>query len=91
MTDRLPEFREELRQRLEQFSGRSIRTRAELEAYLGELRQRQAGRARNPWTRLRHGILAIGLVISVLQYYLIDVYVQIISLPHVNFPPGLVS
>lgn len=46
---------------------------------------------RRAWTRVRHAILALGLVIAVLQYYLIDVYVQIISLPHVGFPPGLAS
>ncbi len=91
MTHRLPEFREELLQHLEQVSGRSVRTRAELEAYLSELRRSPPGRTRRPWTRLRHGILALGLVISVLQYYLIDVYVQILSLQHINFPPGLTS
>ena len=47
--------------------------------------------ARRTWTRVRHAILALGLVISLLQYYLIDVYVHILSLPHINFPPGLTS
>jgi len=85
MTDRLSESREELMQHLEQVSGRSIRTRAELEAYLSELGRSPPGRTRRPWTRLRHGILALGLVIAVMQYYLMDVYVQILTLQHVNF------
>lgn len=41
------------------------------------------------WTLARHAMLGVGLVIALLQYYLIDIYVQIATLPGVRFvSPG---
>ena len=37
------------------------------------------------WTIARRATLGVGLLIAVLQYYLIDVYVQIGSLQRVEF------
>lgn len=37
------------------------------------------------WAIGRHVSLALGLLIAVLQYYLIDIYVQIVSMQHVQF------
>ena len=37
------------------------------------------------WTIARHASLAVGLLIALLQYYLIDIYVQILSMQHVQF------
>ena len=75
-------------QYLEQLSGRSIRSRAELEAYLDELKSRAAARTGRParaWAAAKHAALAAGLLIAVLQYYLMDVYVQIESMQRVQF------
>jgi hypothetical protein len=79
--------REQLVDYLEQVSGRTIRTRADLEAYLNELRAGAA--APRPvarrWTIARNALLGAALLIALLQYYLIDVYVEIASLQHVQF------
>ena len=89
MPDPTAGSREELLEYLEQLSGRSMRTRAELEDYLSELRAR--ARAAQPravarrWSVAKHATLAVGLLIALLQYYLIDVYVQIESLQRVHF------
>ncbi len=84
MADPVPGSREELYLYLDQLAGRPIRTRAELEAYLNELKAREEpAQARSPerrWTVVKHALLGVGLVIAVLQYYLIDVYVQILAL-----------
>ena len=37
------------------------------------------------WTLARHAMLGVGLVIALLQYYLIDIYVQIATMPGVHF------
>jgi hypothetical protein len=60
-----------------------------VEAYLNELNSESpAGaprRARRAWTIIRHATLGVGLLIAALQYYLIDIYVQIASLQRVQF------
>jgi len=89
MAETVPASRDELLQHLEQLSGRSLRTRADLDAYLTELRARKLGpqptRAQRRWSALKHATLGVGLLIAVLQYYLIDIYVQILSLQRVQF------
>jgi hypothetical protein len=89
MTEPVADSREALVQYLEQLSGRSIRSRAELEAYLDELKSRAAaprtGRPARAWAAAKHAALAAGLLIAVLQYYLMDVYVQIESMQRVQF------
>lgn len=80
--------REAMLEYLDQLSGRSIRSRAELEDYLNELRSRapaQAGRPARAWAAAKHAALAAGLLIAVLQYYLMDIYVQIESMQRVQF------
>lgn len=81
--------REQLLEHLERLSGRSIRTRAELEDYLNELKASasgaQPGRPARLWTIARQATLGAGLAIALLQYYLMDVYAQIESLQRVQF------
>jgi hypothetical protein len=82
-----PISREELLQHLETISGRSIRTRGELEAYLNEV-SAQAAQPRHSarrWAIVKHATLGVGLLIAVLQYYLIDIYVQVASLQGMQF------
>lgn len=89
MADPAAGSREELLEYLEQLSGRAIHTRADLEAYLNELRARSEGAppksAVRRWAVAKHATLGVGLLIAVLQYYLIDVYVEILSLQRVQF------
>lgn len=89
MADPVPGSREELLRHLDELAGRSIRTRAELEAYLNELKAR--GERAPPksldrrWAIARQAVLGFGLLIAVLQYYLIDIYVEIVSMQRVQF------
>ena len=74
--------REELIEHLEQASGRRIRTREDIQAYLDEVAARKA--ADHPsvrrWQQAKT-ITLIGLVtIAFVQYYMMDVMVQILSL-----------
>ncbi len=89
MAEPVAASREALLEHLEQLSGRSIRSRAQLEDYLNELKSRtpaaQASRPARAWAAAKHAALAAGLLIAVLQYYLMDVYVQIESLQRVQF------
>lgn len=71
---------------LERQSGRSFNSRADVVAYLSAhdgVEERKTGST--VWTALRHGALALALAIAFLQYYLMDVYVQIMALPSVTF------
>ena len=89
MADPAPESHEEMLRFLEQLSGRALRTRAEREAYLSELRSNPRSapteRVRRRWAVVKHATLAFGLLIAVLQYYLIDIYVQILALQRVKY------
>ena len=74
--------REELIEHLEQASGRRIRTREDIKAYLDEVAARKA--ADDPsvrrWQQAKT-ITLIGLAtVAFVQYYMMDVMVQILSL-----------
>lgn len=90
MADPVPASREELLRYLETITGRAIRSRADLEAYLAELRA-NAGRAQPPvraqraWSVAKHATLAAGILIAGLQYYLMGIYVEISSMQRVQF------
>ena len=89
MADPVPGSREELLAYLDQLAGRSIRTRAELEAYLNDLKAHSepapAKSLDRRWAIAKHAVLGAGLLIAVLQYYLIDIYVEIVSMQRVQF------
>ena len=89
MEEPVPASREELLRHLDQLAGRSIRTRAELEAYLDELKARGEPAPVKPldrrWAIAKQAVLGFGLLIAVLQYYLIDIYVEIASMQRVQF------
>jgi len=82
-----PASREELIQYLEQASGRSIRTRDDIKAYVEEMAARKA--ADEPsviWWRRAKTATLIGLtVFAFVQYYMIDVMVQIMALRETTF------
>ena len=58
---------------------------APLPAASGKEAAARPGRARRGWAIARQATLGIGLLIAVLQYYLIDIYVQILSMQRVQF------
>ena len=77
--------REELIALLQGLSGRALRTRAEIDAYLAEAtaKDRAHVRRRAAWRSAKNALLAIALAMAFLQYYFLDVYAQIAALPRV--------
>ncbi|MEJ2175438.1 MAG: hypothetical protein P8Y76_11180 [bacterium] len=75
---------ESLVRHLEQHAGESLRTHAAIDAYLAALKNAGAdgGRARS--SLLRETALVLFLVVAVLQYYYIDVSLEIASLNRVT-------
>ena len=69
-----------LRAHLEELAGRKIETREDISDYIAEL-SRQAEAKRSRLQYLKNGLLGALLVIAVLQYYFIDVQLQIFSQP----------
>ena len=87
MSEKALESREQLIQYLEQVSGRSIRTREDIKAYVEEMSARKA--ADDPsvrwWQKAKTVMLAVLTVSSLMQYYLMDVLVQVVSLRETTF------
>ena len=83
MKDPGPETREELVQHLERLTGRTLRTRADIEAYVQEAAARKA--ADQPsvrrWLKVKKATLIALLAFGVIQYYVLDVMLEIASLP----------
>jgi hypothetical protein len=87
MGKKQPESQEELLRYLEQVSGRRIRTRDDIKAYVEEMAARKA--ADQPsvrWWRKAKTITLIGLTaFAFIQYYMMDVMLQIMSLRETTF------
>ena len=83
MKDPRPDTREELVQHLERLTGRTLRTRADIEAYVQEAAARKA--ADQPsvrrWLRAKKATLIALLTFGVIQYYVLDVMLEIASMP----------
>jgi len=77
-----PESREELLQHLEKLAGRALRTREEIQAYVREAAARKA--ADQPsvrrWLMVKKMTLIALLAFSFLQYYILDVLLEITSM-----------
>lgn len=73
------ESSEELLAHLERLSGTKIRSREDIQVLLGTL-ARKAGQRRASG-RIKNALLGALLVIAILQYYFIDVQLQILSQP----------
>lgn len=77
--------REELLRTLEELSGRKIRTLADAEACAQELRARMENDpAPRRWQHAKTITLVALAAFAFLQYYLIDIFLQIASLPQVT-------
>ena len=99
MGDKLPASREELIQYLEKVSGRSIRTRDDIKAYVEEMAARKAeDQPSVRWWQRAKTIMLVGMMaFAFVQYYMMDVAVQMMSLRENTFfvpvsaPPGMVK
>lgn len=78
--------REELLRLLEQASGRPLRSRAAVREYLDELAQRrsQTSAAARRWRTAKAATLAALGVLALLQYYFLDVMLQMVTLPQLT-------
>jgi hypothetical protein len=87
VAEKEPETREELVQHLERLTGRSLRTREDIQAYVREVAARKA--ADEPsvrrWLKVKKLTLLVLLAFSVMQYYVLDVMLEIVSLPSTTF------
>jgi hypothetical protein len=83
MTEAQPETREELVQHLEKLTGRTLRTREDIQAYVREVSARKANDqpAVRRWLKTKRIALAALLAFGVIQYYMFDVLLEIVSLP----------
>lgn len=87
MADIPPESREELIQHLENLTGRSLKTREDIAAYVREVSARKA--ADQPsvqrWLKVKKVTLIALLAFGVIQYYILDVMLEIVSMPSSTF------
>lgn len=87
MADIPPESREELIQHLEKLTGRTLKTREDIAAYVQEVSARKA--ADQPsvqrWVRAKKMTLIALLAFGVIQYYILDVMLEIVSMPSSTF------
>ena len=87
MGERQPETREELLQHLEKLTGRTLRTREDIQAYVREVAARKA--ADDPsvrrWLKAKRITLVALLAFGVIQYYILDVLLEIVSMRTTTF------
>ena len=87
MSEAQPESREELVQHLEKLTGRTLRTREEIQAYVREAAERRATDrpAVRRWLQVKRITLTALLAFGVIQYYILDVLLEIVSMPTTTF------
>jgi len=87
VSDKEPETREELVQHLEKLTGRTLKTREDIQAYFKEVSERKA--ADNPsvrrWLKAKKITLFVLLGFGVIQYYILDVLLEIASMRSTTF------
>lgn len=78
--------REELLRLLEERSGRPLRSRGAVRRYLDELAQHHAAASRlgERWRAAKTMALGILGVLALLQYYFLDIMVQVVSVPQLT-------
>ena len=87
MSEGQPETREELVQHLERLTGRTLRTRAEIQAYVREVSERKAidQPSVRRWLNAKRITLGALLAFGVIQYYILDVLLEITSMHTTTF------
>jgi hypothetical protein len=85
--DDLPETREELVQYLEKLTGRTLKTRGDIQAYVREVAARKGHEQPSVrrWLKAKKVTLGALLAFGVVQYYALDVMLEIISLRSTTF------
>jgi hypothetical protein len=85
--EKSPETREELVQHLEQLTGRTLRTREDIQAYVREVAARKASDQPSVrrWVKTKRITLAAMLAFGFIQYYMLDVMLEIVSLRSTTF------
>jgi hypothetical protein len=85
--EQVPASREELVQHLEKLTGRSLKTREDIAAYVREVKARKA--ADEPsvrrWLKAKKVTLATLVAFGVIQYYVLDVMLEIVSMRSTTF------
>ena len=86
MGEREPESSESLIQYLEQASGRRLRTREEIRQFLLETsaKKPEAEKTTALWHTLKQGMWLALLVAAYLQFYLLDIMVEINSISEIR-------
>ena len=87
MSEGQPETREELVQHLEKLTGRTLRTRADIQAYVREVSERKATDLPSVrrWLNAKRITLVALLSFGVVQYYILDVLLEIASMRTTTF------
>jgi hypothetical protein len=87
MSDAQLETREELVQHLERLTGRSFRTREDIRAHVREVSARKSADepAVQRWLKVKRVTLFVLLAFGVMQYYVLDVMLEIVSLPSTTY------
>jgi hypothetical protein len=82
MCEAQPETRNELVQHLETLTGRTLKTRQDVRSYVREVSARKATDAPpvRRWLKAKKITLIALLGFSVMQYYILDVLLEIVSL-----------
>ncbi len=90
MSHRLIGSQEDLIRHLEQLSGRQIRVREDVHALMQDSWAPKADAERSRrWRSMKHAVLGLLFTFTVLQYYFLDVLLQILSLRELtHFTPA---
>ena len=83
----LPETREELIQHLETLTGRTLKTREDIAAYVREVSARRAvdQPSVQRWLKAKNATLVALLAFGVIQYYIVEVMLEIVSMRTTTF------
>ena len=87
MSDKPPATREQLVQHLEQLTGRSLRTREDIQSYVREVSARKASDQPEVrrWLQVKKLTLVVLLAFGFMQYYILDVMLEIVSMHSTTF------
>jgi hypothetical protein len=86
-TEEKEQGREELVQHLEKLTGRTFRTREDIQSYVREVSEREPRddpKIRR-WIKAKHVALAALLIYGLIQYYALDIMLQIVSIQSPTF------
>ena len=82
VADPAPESREELLQHLERLTGRSLKTREDIAAYVREVAARSAADSPSVrrWTSVKKITLIALFAFGLIQYYILEVMLEIATM-----------